>query len=879
VTAHKKETFLKDYTPPAHLVDSIALRIELDPQATRVLATLQCRPNGSQGQPLTLNSKKLELMRVALDGVELTPGQYRFADGLLEIPQTPDAPFAVEIETRINPTGNTALEGLYLSSGNYCTQCEAEGFRTITCFPDRPDVMSVFTTTVIGDKTACPVLLSNGNLVDSGDLGDGRHYATWHDPFPKPSYLFALVAGNLVRISDSFTTRSGREIGLHIYVEERNRNKCDHAMRSLQKAMRWDEERFGREYDLGAYMIVAVDDFNMGAMENKGLNVFNSKYVLALPETATDVDYEGIEGVIAHEYFHNWTGNRITCRDWFQLSLKEGLTVFRDQEFTADMTSRPVKRIQDANIIRSFQFREDSGPMAHPVRPPSFVEINNFYTLTVYNKGAEVIRMLHTLLGPETFRRGMDLYFERHDGQAVTCDDFVAAMETAWGRDLNQFKRWYSQAGTPELTVRSCYDQTKQQLTLEVEQTCPPTRESSEKLPFYMPLAIGLLDEQGHSMQLDNATDPITKVLILSENKQAFVFSGIANQPTVSFLRNFSAPVKVRFEQTGEELSRMMAHDPDPFNRWDAGQKLGLRHLLAQIERHQHGEGIRVDEQLVNGMRNLLLDQESDPAFLAMALVLPSENWIGQQMATIDPVAIFAVRQQFRALIARALKTELVQRYDALRISAPYRYSSLDAGKRALRNGCLAYLLTPNAEGWVDPELLQKGVQQYRDTDNMTDGIAALSCVVNADLQAGTALLADFHAQWRHDPLVVDKWLILQAGCTLPGTLDRVKALTNHPSFSYKNPNKVRSLIATFCATNHGQFHAADGSGYLFLADQIILLDGLNPQIASRMLTPLTQWRRYDTSRQQLMRVQLERIGDQSSLSDDVREMVEKSLY
>ena len=416
-------------------------------------ATLHCRPNTGGKQPLVLNAKKLELVRVVLDGTELTPAQYRFADGLLEIPQVPDAPFSVEIETRINPAGNTALEGLYLSSGNYCTQCEAEGFRTITYFPDRPDVMSVFTTTVIGDKTACPVLLSNGNLIDSGDLADGRHYATWHDPFPKPCYLFALVAGNLVRISDTFTTRSGRKIDLHIYVEERNQNKCGHAMRSLQKAMHWDEERFGREYDLDTYMIVAVDDFNMGAMENKGLNVFNSKYVLALPETATDVDYEGIEAVIAHEYFHNWTGNRITCRDWFQLSLKEGLTVFRDQEFTADMTSRPVKRIQDANIIRSFQFREDGGPMAHPVRPPSFVEINNFYTLTVYKKGAEVIRMLHTLLGPETFRRGMDLYFERHDGQAVTCDDFVAAMETAWGKDLTQFKRWYSQAGTPELTV------------------------------------------------------------------------------------------------------------------------------------------------------------------------------------------------------------------------------------------------------------------------------------------------------------------------------------------------------------------------------------------------------------------------------------------
>lgn len=878
MTAQKKETFLKDYTPPAYLVDSITLLVELDPQATRVHARLQCRPNGNPGQPLTLNSKKLELVRVALDGTNLAAGQYRFADGLLEIPQTPDEPFTVEIETRIDPAGNTALEGLYLSSGNYCTQCEPEGFRTITCFPDRPDMMSVFTTTVIGDKANCPVLLSNGNLIDSGDLHDGRHYATWHDPFPKPCYLFALVAGNLVRISDRFVTRSGRDIDLHIYVEERNRDKCGHAMRSLQKAMQWDEERFGREYDLDTYMIVAVDDFNMGAMENKGLNVFNSKYVLALPETATDVDYEGIEAVIAHEYFHNWTGNRITCRDWFQLSLKEGLTVFRDQEFTSDMISRPVKRIQDANIIRSFQFREDAGPMAHPVRPPSFVEINNFYTLTVYNKGAEVIRMLHTLLGPATFRRGMDIYFERHDGQAVTCDDFIAAMEAAWGKDLSQFKRWYSQAGTPELTVEANYDEVRQQLTLLVEQSCPPTRESAEKLPFSMPLAVGLLDEGGKPIAIAADDAVTTKVLTLTEKRQEFVFSGIPTRPIVSFLRNFSAPVKVRFDQSGKELSLLMAHDPDAFNRWDAGQKLGLQHLLAQIERYLRGESIQVHEHLVSGLRNLLLDRDSDPAFLAMALTLPSENWIGQQMAVIDPVAIFAVRHQFRALIAQNLKTELLQRYDELHLTGPYRYSAFDAGKRALRNGCLAYLLAPNQEGWVDPSLVQKGMRQYREADNMTDGLAALHCVVNADLKAGTALLADFHAKWQHDPLVVDKWLILQAGCTLPGTLDRVKALTTHPSFTYKNPNKVRSLIATFCATNHGQFHAADGEGYVFLGDQILLLDTLNPQIAARMLTPFTQWRRYDATRQQMIRQQLERIGNKPDLSDDVKEVVEKSL-
>jgi aminopeptidase N len=839
---------------------------------------MQIRANTRQPRPLVLNGKRLELMRVVLEGRELAPGQYSFADGLLTIPEVPATPFELMVNTRINPAGNTALEGLYLSSGNYCTQCEAEGFRTITCFPDRPDVMSVFTTTVIGDTTSCPVLLSNGNLIDSGELEDGRHFATWHDPFPKPCYLFALVAGNLVKISDTFTSRSGREIGLHIYVEERNREKCGHAMRSLQKAMQWDEERFGREYDLDTYMIVAVDDFNMGAMENKGLNVFNSKYVLALPQTATDVDYEGIEGVIAHEYFHNWTGNRITCRDWFQLSLKEGLTVYRDQEFTADMISRPVKRIQDANIIRSFQFREDSGPMAHPVRPPAFVEINNFYTLTVYNKGAEVIRMLHTLLGPDTFRRGMDIYFERHDGQAVTCDDFVAAMETAWGRDLTRFKRWYSQAGTPELTVAAEYDAAGRQLVLTVEQTCPPTRETAEKLPFTMPLAVGLLDEQGRTIPLEEGPNPTTRILVLSEARRQFVFDHIATRPTVSFLRNFSAPVKVRFEQSEEELSRMMAFDPDPFNRWDAGQKLALRFLLEQIEGYRQGQPITVNEQLINGLRNLLLDRDSDQAFLAMALALPSENWIGQQMEEIDPVAVYSVRQQFRALIARALRIDMVQCYDRLHSTEAYRYSAHEAGRRSLRNTCLAYLLAPTLEGELEPCLLQRGVNQYRQADNMTDTIAALGCVVNADLDTGKELLADFHAKWHHDPLVVDKWLILQAGCTLPGTLDRVRALTSHPSFTYKNPNKVRSLIATFCGTNQAQFHAADGSGYAFLGDQICLLDQLNPQIASRMITPLTQWRRYDEGRRQLMRSQLERIGNQPDLSDDVKEIVEKSL-
>jgi len=882
VIAQKKETFLKDYQPPAYLVDRVDLRIELDAQSTLVQSRLLCRPNQQTKKPLVLNGKRLEVVQVALNGSVLTRNRFTFTDGLLTIAHVPAEPFEVAITTHINPAENTALEGLYLSSGNYCTQCEPEGFRTITCFPDRPDVMSVFTTTVIGDKTSCPVLLANGNLMASGDLDDGRHYATWHDPFPKPSYLFALVAGDLVRIIDTFTTRSGRTVALHIYVEARNRDKCGHAMRSLKQAMRWDEEHFGREYDLDLYMIVAVDDFNMGAMENKGLNVFNSKYVLALPETATDADYEGIEAVIAHEYFHNWTGNRITCRDWFQLSLKEGLTVFRDQEFTADMSSRPVKRIEDVNIIRSLQFREDSGPMAHPVRPPSFVEINNFYTLTVYNKGAEVIRMLFTLLGAETFRQGMDIYFDRHDGQAVTCDDFVAAMETAWGKDLSQFKRWYSQAGTPELTVTGHYSAADLQFILEIEQSCPPTRESVVKEPFFMPIAIGLLDENGNALPANTdagtGTDTDTKMLILSEQRQQYFFPNIASKPTVSFLRNFSAPVKVHHAQSEEELHRLMTHDTDPFNRWEAGQTLSLRHILEQIANFQHQQPISIHHRLVRGLRDFLLDTDLDPAFTAMAVTLPTENWIGQQMTIIDPVAIFSVRQQFRAQIGLQLRDELLQRYHDLTGDIPYQYNAVEAARRTLRNTCLAYLLAPEIGGRLTPELLQLGTEQYQRSDNMTDSIAALGCVVNADAAAGAALLADFYTKWQHDPLVVDKWLALQAGCSLPGTLEHVKNLTGHASFSIKNPNKVRALIATFCATNHNQFHAADGHGYCFLGDQVIRLDPLNPQIAARMLTPLTQWRRYDPTRQQMMCEQLERISRQPLVSDDVQEVVDRSL-
>ncbi len=876
-----KTKYLTEYTPYPFTVSTIHLQVELHPTQTRVVSRLHVQRNPQAhppDAPLELNGEHLKLVEVKLNNHLLAESGYTYNDKLLTIPEVPDT-FEITIETIVSPETNTALEGLYRSSGNYCTQCEAEGFRRITCYPDRPDVMAVFTTTIIADASACPVLLSNGNLVDKGVLDDGRHFRTWHDPFPKPSYLFALVAGDLVCIKDSFTTMSGREVALHIFVEERNRNKCDHAMQSLKKAMLWDEQRFGREYDLDVYMIVAVDDFNMGAMENKGLNVFNSKYVLAEPATATDMDYEGIEGVIAHEYFHNWTGNRITCRDWFQLSLKEGLTVFRDQEFSADMGSRAVKRINDANVMRSFQFREDSGPMAHPVRPESFVEINNFYTLTVYNKGAEVIRMMHTLLGEKGFRQGMDLYFERHDGQAVTCEDFVAAMEDATGADLSQFSLWYSQAGTPELTATCTYAPRQQTLCLHLQQTCPPTPGQTEKKPFYFPVAFGLLDNHGHEIYVDdkNYNKSVRNIIIVNEESQEFIIKNIREKPVVSLLRNFSAPVKLQSNLSDQNLAFLMAHDTDPFTRWDAGQQLGLTTILQGITRFQHKKNILVPPLFSTAFGQLLADRQTDPAFIAVAVLLPSETWIGQQMQVIDPEAVYYTRSFFAHQLAREHKDILTQRYAELSSEKPYCYSTSEAAKRSLRNRSLAYLLTPEPGKELEEHACQPGITQYIQADNMTDVFAALAAVVNANLKAGAGLLDDFYQQWSHDPLVVDKWLTLQATCTLPGTLQRVKKLLNHSAFSIKNPNKVRSLIGAFCSNQH-QFHALDGSGYTFLTNQILTLDSINPQIASRLVTPLTMWKRYDPARSQLMRDCLEQIASSEKLSGDVAEIVQKSL-
>jgi aminopeptidase N len=879
----QKTIYLKDYTPPPYLVTTIDLKFELDETATRVLSRMELHRNtGVEGErPLELDGENLIIDLVRLDGEGLAGDAFSYDGGMLRIPRVPER-FILEVMTTINPRDNTELEGLYLSSGNFCTQCEAEGFRRITCFPDRPDVMAEFRTVIVADREKYPVLLANGNLVEEGVLEDNRHFAVWHDPFRKPSYLFALVAGRLVRIADTFRTASGREVGLHIYVEPRNREKCGHAMESLKKAMRWDEENFGLEYDLDVYMIVAVDDFNMGAMENKGLNVFNSKFVLARPETATDTDYEGIEGVIGHEYFHNWTGNRITCRDWFQLSLKEGLTVFRDQEFSAAMSSRAVKRINDVQIIRNYQFREDAGPMAHPVRPESYMEINNFYTLTVYDKGAEVIRMLQTLLGREGFRKGLDLYFARHDGQAVTCDDFVAAMFDANDAKMPAFKLWYSQAGTPVLQASGRYFPEAREYHLQLRQTCAPTPGQKAKKPMLMPVSVGLLDSRGKDMELvlkdSGDQEGTTMVLPFEKEQESYVFTGIPEKPVLSMLRNFSAPVRVEYPRTDEELAFLMVHDSDPFNRWDAGQQLSLKYILAQVENVLLNRELHVPEVFVAAFRQLLLDREADPAFVALAITLPLENWIGQQMEVIDPDAVFLALRFFRREISSRLRAEFLEVHRENALDGPYRYTAADAGRRSLRNTCLSYLLSPDENGCAAEEDIELALGLYTGSDNMTDRIAALRAVVNCHREKGDELLADFYSRWHDDPLVVDKWLTLQAVCPLPGTLDRVKALTEHPAFILRNPNKVRALIGAFAQGNHVRFHQANGDGYSFLADYVIRLNTMNPQIAARLLTPLTTWQRYDSGRQALMRGELERIRSTPDLSADVAEIAGKSL-
>ena len=871
-------TRLADYAPPPFLVDAVDLDFELDEKRTLVRAKLRVRRNPAAAPvpDLVLDGHGLDTRAVRVDGETVSGNRVEIAGETLTLRDAPDA-FVLDTEVTIRPGANKSLEGLYASSGNLCTQCEAEGFRKITWFLDRPDVMARYRTRIVADPRRYPVMLSNGNDVERGALDGGRRYVVWEDPYPKPSYLFALVAGRLECVEDTFTTRSGRTVTLRIYVQPHNIDRCDHAMQSLRRAMRWDEDVYGLEYDLDTFMIVAVDDFNMGAMENKGLNIFNSAYVLARPDTATDRDFAAIETVIAHEYFHNWTGNRVTCRDWFQLSLKEGLTVFRDQEFSADVASRAVKRIRDVRVLRTHQFAEDAGPMAHPVRPDAYIEISNFYTVTIYNKGAEVIRMMHTLLGDERFRAGMRLYFERHDGRAVTTEDFVAAMETASGTDLGQFRRWYSQAGTPVLRVRGTWDAARSQYVLGIEQRTPPTPGQPEKLPLHVPLRLALLGEDGNDIPLHCAEWDLEgecdAVLDLREPRHTFRFSQVSAQPVPSLARGFSAPVKVEIERSDDELAFLIAHETDPFNRWDAAQEYAVRLMLGMVDDRLSGRELNLPDGFVSAMRALLLDDTADPAFTAEALTLPSESNLADRMEVIAIEAIHEVREAMTATLAFRLEDAFAYVHEANRPRGPYRFAAEDAGRRALKNLCLDYLMELD-----EPAVRSKCRHQLETADNMTDALAALACFANSRAPEREERLAWFEERWKDEPLVLDKWFSLQAASRLPGTLERVRGLIGHPGFDLENPNRVRALVGAFCHANQRWFHDASGDGYRFLSEHVLAIDAFNPQSAARLLSAASRWRRLDADRGALLRGELERILGARGLSKDCHEVAKKFL-
>ena len=869
--------YLKDYTPPAFLISAVDLDFDLHADHAQVRARLSVarNPKGADPQaPLVLDGEELEPVSVAIDGGALEAGEYAVDEQHLTIAAVPER-FTLETVTRIHPRRNTKLMGLYGSKDGLFTQCEAEGFRRITWFIDRPDVMAKYTVTIHADRETHPVLLSNGNLVDQGDDGGGRHRVRWEDPFPKPCYLFAMVAAKLDRLDDTFVTRSGRAVQLAIYVEPGRLDQCGFAMAALKRAMKWDEEVYRLEVDLDHYMIVAVGDFNMGAMENKGLNIFNTRYVLARPDTATDTDFLNIDRVVAHEYFHNWTGNRVTCRDWFQLSLKEGLTVFRDQEFGADMYSRAVQRIQEVRSLRATQFPEDAGPMAHPVRPESYMEISNFYTATVYEKGAEVVRMIHTLIGAAAFRKGMDLYFARHDGQAVTCDDFVSAMADASGVDLSQFRRWYGQAGTPVLEVTDAYDATTQRYTLTVRQSCPPAADAAP--PLHIPLSFGMLDADGNDVPLQLEGEPAAKtasrVLSVKQAEERFEFVNVAAKPVPSLARGFSAPVVLKYAYDEASLSHLMAHDSDPFNRWEAGQRLASDLILRGAQALRTHRAVEVPRGFVAAFARVLGESaRSDPAFAAEALSLPSEATLAEQMDVVDPDALHQARQQVRVQLAWDLQPELLDTWRAKRATGPYSPDAAAAGARALRNVALGYLMELD-----DPEIRGIALTQFEQADNMTDAMAALSMLANCDCHERQVALDAFYAKWKDEPLVVDKWLAVQATSRLSATLDEVKRLSAHPAFDIRNPNKVYALIRGFCA-NHARFHAADGAGYEFAAGRVVELDALNPQVAARIARAFDRWRRFDAGRQAHAQGALERIRSTGGLSRDTLEVVTKAL-
>jgi aminopeptidase N len=878
---------LADYKPPAFLVSSVDLEVDIRAGEVTVRSTLAIRRNVQADRgPLRLDGRVLELLSLAIDGRRLAKSEYTLDDARLAIPEVPDA-FSLESVVRFDPWKNTELAGFFASAGGLFTQCEAEGFRRITYFPDRPDVMASYVVTICAERTTFPRLLANGNLVGNGE-GEpaqwfrpsspaGRHWARWQDPFPKPCYLFAMVAAKLDVLEDHFVTRSGKKAMLQVYVEPGKLDQAGFAMHALKKSMKWDEDVFGLELDLDRFMIAAVSDFNMGAMENKGLNIFNTRFVLARPDTATDTDYMLIDRVVAHEYFHNWTGNRVTCRDWFQLSLKEGLTVFRDQEYGADMYSRSVQRIQEVRSLRERQFSEDAGPMAHSVRPDAFVEINNFYTPTVYEKGAEVVRMCHTLIGAENFRKGMDLYFRRHDGQAVTCEDFLAAMRDASGADLSQFSLWYSQAGTPEVEFEGTYNAQARTYALQYRQSCPDTPGQAGKLPMHIPLALGLVGPDGGdlALQLEGESAPAgtSRVLSIRAASGKFVFVDVPAAPVPSLFRGFSAPVTLRMRYSDRELAHLMAHDGDAFNRWEAGQVLAARIILAGVEAYRAGLPVAIPVGYTDAVHRILADSARDPAFAAEAMLLPSEHQLGEQMTVADPDAIHAVREFLTRSVAGALQPQLEEIHRTFGVTGPYSPEAGPAGKRALRNMALSYLAS--LDGVAQRAL---AMAQFERADNMTDALAALACLANSAGEEREVALSAFHALWKDEALVLDKWLHVQATSTLPGALERVKALMQHPAFDLRNPNKVRSLLHAFATDNPVHFHAADGNGYRFVGEQVAAIDGLNPQLASRLARAFDRWKKLDAGRQSQVRAVLQGLRDTPGLSRDAGEIVDRAL-
>jgi len=867
---------LKDYRAPDYRITHVELDFALEPLATRVKARSKIMRTGEAGAPLVLNGEHMKLLSLAIDGRRLNEADYALTSETLTLRNLPDS-FTLEIETEIAPEKNTALSGLYTSNGMFCTQCEAEGFRRITYFLDRPDNLAIFTTRIAADKAKYPVLLSNGNPTDSGELPNGRHFAVWNDPFPKPSYLFALVAGDLGVLKDTFVRASGRPVDLRIYCEHGNEPRVTYAMDSLKRAMRWDEEKYGCEYDLDIFMIVAVSAFNFGAMENKGLNIFNDKLLLASPETATDDDYARIESVVAHEYFHNWTGDRITCRDWFQLSLKEGLTVFRDQSFSADMRSEAVCRINDVRALRMRQFVEDAGPLAHPVQPQSYISIDNFYTATVYEKGSEVIRMLSTLVGPEGYRKATDLYFKRHDGQAATVEDWVKCFEDANGRDLTQFRLWYRQSGTPTVEAKGEYDADRKRYALTLKQSLAPTPGQPEKKPMAIPVRLGLLGARGPlplTLEGENATGPDERVLELTEPEQTFTFVDVDvdEPPLLSLGRHFSAPVHWKTPLGREQFAALMGRDTDAFNRWEAGQCLAHEVLSDLAAEAKAGRSLRVDRTYVEAIGQALERADEDHAFAALMLAPPLESELAQAAKEPDPDAIHAARTALIRAVAIAYAPRFGALYDGLASHGPFQPDAASAGRRALRNACLRYLTAAD-----DEAAAQIADTHYRSATNMTDMIAGLAALSRMESPRRVAAFEHFHDRFRHDPLVLDKWLSLQAGSPLPATVGEVRRLMGHPAFDIKNPNRVRSLIGAF-AGNHLRFHAGDGSGYTLVAETIATLDEINPQVAARLAGAFEAWRRYDLKRQALMRGELEKLAKLDGLSANLFEVATKML-